>query len=54
MTTQNFNLKVVTSAVAALVLTMLVSWTFVDAASVARIHRDGGADFVAAVSALVR
>ena len=50
----NTNLKVVASAVAALALTMLMSWTFVDATSVARVHRDGSHGFVAAVSALVR
>ena len=37
------NLKVVASAFAALALTMLMSWTFVDATSVARIQRDGAA-----------
>ncbi len=47
------NLKALTSAVGALAITLFLSWTFVDATSVARVHRDGGA-FVAAVSALVR
>jgi hypothetical protein len=54
MTTLNTNLKVVASAVAALALTMLMSWTFVDATSVARVHRDAGQGFLATVSALVR
>jgi hypothetical protein len=54
MNTSNLNLKVVASAVAALALTMLMSWTFVDATSVARVHRDGGHGFVASMSALVR
>ena len=54
MTTYNFNLRVVASAVAALALTLFMSWTFVDATSVARVHRDGSQGFVAAVSALVR
>jgi hypothetical protein len=54
MTTYNLNLKVVASAVAALALTVFMSWTFVDATSVARVHRDGGQGIVAAVSALVR
>jgi hypothetical protein len=54
MTTYNFNLKVMASAVAALALTLFMSWTFVDATSVARVHRDGSQDFVAAVSTLVR
>lgn len=49
-----FNLKALTSAVAALAVTVFLSWTFVDATSVARVHRDGGAGFVASVSALVR
>ena len=35
-------------------LTVLMSWTFVDATSVARVHRDGSHGFVASVSALVR
>ena len=54
MNNQTFNFKAVASAVAALALTMVLSWTFVDATSVARVHRDGGQGFVAAVSALVR
>jgi hypothetical protein len=48
------NLKALTSAFAALAVTFLLSWTFVDATSVARVHTTGGAAFVAAVSALVR
>ena len=49
------NLKSVTSAFAALAVTFLLSWTFVDATSLARVP--GGAashGVVAAVSALVR
>ena len=46
--------KIVASAAAALVLTVVMSWTFVDSTRVARIHHDGNAGFVAAVSALVR
>ena len=46
------NLKAVASAFAALALTLVLSWTFVDATSVARVQRDAG--FVNAVSALVR
>lgn len=46
------NLKAVASAFAALVLTVAMSWTFVDATSVTRVSRDAG--FVNAVSALVR
>jgi hypothetical protein len=49
------NLKAITSGFAALALTMVLSWTFVDATSIARIQRDGNAGgFVAAISALVR
>jgi hypothetical protein len=49
------NLKAVASGFAALALTMVLSWTFVDATSIARVHRDGSAGaLVAAVSALVR
>lgn len=50
----HFNFKAVASAFAALALTMVLSWTFVDATSLARVQRDGGQAFVAAVSALVR
>jgi hypothetical protein len=50
------NLKSLASAFAALALTVVLSWTFVDATSLARTQRDAGASsgFVAAVSALVR
>ena len=49
------NLKAVASGFAALALTMVLSWTFVDATSIARVHRDGTSGaLVAAVSALVR
>jgi hypothetical protein len=49
------NLKAVASGFAALALTMVLSWTFVDATSLARVHRDGSSSgFLAAVSALVR
>ena len=48
------NLKAFASAFAALALTVVLSWTFVDATSVARFQRDSGHDFMAAVSALVR
>jgi hypothetical protein len=49
------NLKAVASAFAALALTMVLSWTFVDATSVSRVHRDGNTGgFVAAIVALVR
>lgn len=49
------NLKAVASGFAALALTVVLSWTFVDATSIARVNRDAGPGaFVAAVSALVR
>jgi hypothetical protein len=49
------NLKAVASGFAALALTMVLSWTFVDATSIARVHRDGSTGgFVAAIGALVR
>jgi hypothetical protein len=48
----NLNFKAVASAFGALALTLALSWTFVDATSLARVQRD--ASFVAAVSALVR
>jgi hypothetical protein len=51
-TTQS--LKVVASAVAALALTMVLSWTFVDATAVARVHRDSSPGVLTSVSALVR
>jgi hypothetical protein len=49
----DLNLKAFTSAAAALALTVLASWTFVDATSVMHLPGDGGASFLAAVSALV-
>jgi hypothetical protein len=49
------NLKAIASGFAALALTMVLSWTFVDATSIARIQRDGNTSgFLATVSALVR
>jgi hypothetical protein len=49
------NLKAVASGFAAVALVLVLSWTFVDATSIARVHRDGGSSaLVAAVSALVR
>ena len=49
------NLKAVASAFAALALTMVLSWTFVDATRIARADRDHGSGaFAAVVSALVR
>ena len=36
---KTLNLKAVASAFAALALTVVLSWTFVDATSLARVHR---------------
>jgi hypothetical protein len=46
------NFKALTSGAAALALTILASYTFVDATSFANLTRDGGA-ILAAVSALL-
>ena len=46
------NFKALTSAFGALALTVLASYTFVDATSIVNIPHDGGA-ILAAVSALV-
>lgn len=55
MATLNNNMKATASAFAALVVTMLVSWVFVDATSLARVQRDNGSGgLLASVSALVR
>ncbi len=51
---KTLNLKAITSAFAALAVTLVLSWSFVDATSVARVHREGTVAFMAAVSALVR
>jgi len=52
---KTLNLKAVASAFVALALTVVLSWTFVDATSVARVPNDSASQtFVAAVSALVR
>lgn len=53
--TTKMNLQALASGFAALALTVVLSWTFVDATSIARVHRDGSPGFLAtAVSALVR
>lgn len=46
------NLKTVASAFAALAVTLVLSWTFVDSAKLARVQRDQG--FSGTISALVR
>ena len=55
MATLNNNMRVAASAFAALMVTVIVSWVFVDATSLARVQRDNGSGgFLASVSALVR
>jgi hypothetical protein len=54
MTMTTLNLKAVASAFAALALTVVLSWTFVDATSLANMERSSGAGLLAAFSALVR
>jgi hypothetical protein len=54
MNTQTFNFKALVGAVAALALTMVLSWTFVDATKVARVQRDAAHGVVDTVAALVR
>jgi len=52
---KTLNLKAVASAFAALALTVVLSWSFVDATSIVRVHPGATSQsFVAAVSALVR
>ena len=46
------NLKTVASAFAALAMTVVLSWTFVDATKLARVQRDQA--FSGTISALVR
>ena len=46
------NLKTVTSALAALVVTTIISWTFVDATKLVRLQWNP--HFAGAISALVR
>ena len=46
------NLKTVASTFAALAVTLVLSWTFVDATKLARVQRDH--DFSGTISALVR
>jgi hypothetical protein len=53
MTMLKMNLKATASAFAALLLTTLVSWTFLDATSFANLTRGGGS-YLAAISVLVR
>ncbi len=50
----SLNFKSVTSAFAALAVTFALSWTFVDATTLARMHQDSSGALLAAISALVR
>jgi hypothetical protein len=54
MIMMTLNLKSVTSAFAALAVTFVLSWTFVDATTLAHMHQEGSGAFLAVVSALVR
>ena len=54
MSTQTFNYKAVVGAVAALALTLVLSWTFVDATAVARVQRDAAHGVVDTVAAMIR
>ena len=54
MNNQTFNLKAVVGAVAALALTMVLSWTFVDATKVARVQRDAAHGVMDSVTAMIR
>jgi hypothetical protein len=54
MSNQTFNLKAVVGAVAALALTMVLSWTFVDATKVARVQRDAAHGVMDSVAAMIR
>jgi high-affinity Fe2+/Pb2+ permease len=58
MNKQTFTLKAaagtVVGAAAALVLTVVLSWTFVDATSMARVQRDAAHGVVDTVAAMVR
>ena len=48
------NYKAVIGAVAALALTMVLSWTFVDATRMARVQRDAAHGVVDTVAAMIR
>ncbi len=51
---RKINFKATASAFAALALTMVLSWGFVDATSTAKLTRDSGFGFLSAISTLVR
>ena len=48
------NYKSLVGAVAALALTLVLSWTFVDATAVARVQRDAAHGVVDTVAAMIR
>ena len=48
MTTRSFNFRAVASAIGALAVTLVLSWTFVDATKVAHVTRDVGHGFALA------
>jgi hypothetical protein len=48
------NLKATASAFAALALTVVLSWAFVDATDTSKLTRDSGFGFLSAISTLVR
>jgi hypothetical protein len=54
MTKTNLNIKAAASAFAALALTMVLSWAFVDATSTVALTRDSGFGFLSSIASLVR
>ena len=54
MSTLNHNLKAVASAFAALAVTVVLSWTFVDSTRVVRVDHAVSQSVMASMSALVR
>ena len=48
------NYKSLVGAVAALALTLVLSWTFVDATNVARVHRHASHGLMVTISSLAR
>ena len=53
-TMKTLNLKAVASAFAALFLTLVLSWTFLDATSLAHMQSRPASGFVVAASAMLR
>ncbi len=54
MTILKNNLKVTASALGAMFVTILLGLTFVDATSIARVHRSGDTSFLMVTSGLIR